>query len=255
MTTWLRCTAPRPEAAYRLICFPHAGGSASSFRGWAEGLPEYEVHAVCYPGRAARLDEPLPTSLPRLAADVAEAVGPLLDRPVAFLGHSMGAVVAFEAARLLQARDHGIAHLFASGARAPQLAHPEGSGAAGMDDDAIADALTALGGTDAELLADPDFRELILPYVCGDFRMFDAYAHRPGAALTCPVTAIAGDADPLVGAEDAAAWAEATEGPFTHHTVPGDHFYLTPRPPFRLIEAALSRDVAAPGRSSRLVAP
>ncbi|MFH8757262.1 thioesterase II family protein [Streptomyces atroolivaceus] len=244
MTSWLHCTIRRPDASYRLICFPHAGGSASAFRGWADGLPEYEVHAVCYPGRAARLDEPLPTDLPRLAADTAQALRPLLDRPVAFLGHSMGAVVAFETARLLQAEGHQVAHLFASGARAPQLARPEGSGTAGMDDDAIADALTALGGTDAELLADPDFRELVLPYVCGDFRMFDAYTHRPGAALACPVTAIAGDADPQVGAHHAAAWSEVTDGPFTHHTVPGDHFYLTPRPPFRLIEAALSRKVA-----------
>ncbi|WP_274563194.1 thioesterase II family protein [Streptomyces spiramyceticus] len=242
MTNWLRCATPRSEAAYRLVCFPHAGGSAPFFHSWAEGLPEYEVHAVCYPGRASRLDEPLPTSLLPLAADIAEAVRPLLDRPVAFLGHSMGAVVAFETARLLQAEGHPVAHLFASGARAPHLAHPEGPEAAGMDDDAIADALVSLGGTDAELLADPDFRELVLPYVCGDFRMFDAYVHRLGA-LTCDVTAIAGDADPQVGTQHAAAWAEVTEGRFTHHTMPGDHFYLTSNPPFRLIEAAFSAGV------------
>lgn len=244
MSTWMKCTTPRPEAAHRLVCFPHAGGSASFFHPWAAGLPAYEIHAVCYPGRAARFGEPLPTELTAMAADIAEAVRPLLDdRPVAFLGHSMGAVVAYETARLLEADGHRIGHLFASGARAPHLPHPDGPKASELDDDAIAQALVSLGGTDAELLADPEVRELILPCVCGDYRMFDSYVHRPGPALSCDVTAIAGDGDPQVAPAQAAAWAAVTEGRFTHRTVPGDHFYLTPHPPYLLIEAALSGGV------------
>ncbi|MFF3209729.1 thioesterase II family protein [Streptomyces sp. NPDC002886] len=243
--TWLKCPEPRPLATHRLVCFPHAGGSASFFHEWARELPEYEVHAVCYPGRAARLGEPLPTDLHQLAGEIAEAVLPLLDRPVAFLGHSMGAVVAYETARLLQAAGRPVSHLYASGARAPQLAHrPEpGRGAQEMDDEDIADALTALGGTDAELLADPDFRELVLPYVCGDFRMFDAYEHRPGPLLDSPVTAVAGDGDPQVSTADAAAWEAVTQGPFRHHTVPGDHFYLIARPPFAILSQGLPHGV------------
>ncbi|WP_406187897.1 thioesterase II family protein [Streptomyces sp. NBC_01006] len=248
-TTWLKCPAVRPEATHRLVCFPHAGGSASFFHDWARQLPGYEVHAVCYPGRAARLDEPLHTDLHRLADDIADALLALRDdRPVAFLGHSMGAVVAYETARRLQAAGRPVAHLYASGARAPHLAHPaddgpDGAGTADMDDEAIADALVALGGTDAELLSDPDFRELVLPYVCGDFRMFDAYEHRPGPLLTCPVTAVAGDADPQVGEAHAAAWAAVTEGAFRHHTVPGDHFYLIPRPPLAVLAQGLPHEV------------
>lgn len=248
MSAWLKCTTPRPEAEHRLICFPHAGGSPSFYHPWAAGLPSYEIHAVCYPGRAARLAEPPPTQLLTMAAGIADAVRPLLGgRPVAFLGHSMGAVVAYETARVLEADGHRISHLFASGARAPQLPHPDGSKASDLDDDAVADALASLGGTDAELLADPEVRELILPYVCGDYRMFDAYVHRPGPALSCDVTAIAADSDPLVAPSQTDGWAAVTGGRFTRHTVPGDHFYLTPNPPYLLIEAALASGAVPSG--------
>jgi pyochelin biosynthetic protein PchC len=237
--TWLHCPRHRPYARQRLVCFPHAGGSASFFRDWGPALPSVEVHTVCYPGRAARIGDPPPTDLTALAEEIAAAVEPLTgdDLPVALFGHSMGSVVAFETARLLQARGAGLSHLYASGSRGPRLSRvrPEGSADVYDDPDAVTAELLALGGTDAELLADPDFRDLVLPYVLGDFRMFDAYEYRPEPRLTCPVTAIVGDADPQVSTVQSEAWREVTDGPFRHLTVPGDHFYLAHEPPFTLL--------------------
>ncbi|MFI1867220.1 thioesterase II family protein [Streptomyces jumonjinensis] len=238
--TWLSSPAPRPGARQRLICFAHAGGSAHFYRGWAEALPDLEVHAVHYPGRAHRIDEPTATDLRGLAGEIAEGIRHLNDRPLALFGHSMGAVVAFETALRLRETGVRVSHVFASAARAPQLPGvPIGDGGP-LDEDAVAEALIALGGTDAQALADPMLRELILPYVCADLIMLDAYVHRPGSRLDCPVTAIVGDADQQVGAAHADAWAEVTSGPFRRRIVSGDHFYLTPRPPFALIGEALS---------------
>ncbi|MEU7935782.1 thioesterase II family protein [Microbispora bryophytorum] len=237
---WLQCLRPRREARQRLVCFPHAGGSASFFRAWGDHLPGSEVHAVRYPGRAERIQEPVPTDLVRLARDVADVLESFGDRPLALFGHSMGAVVALETARALEARGVRVTHLFASGSREgdcpPPVADEDFPEDFPGDDAATIARLIELGGTDPELAADPDFQELVLPYIRGDSRMFHAYEFRPLPTLRCPVTTIVGDAD---GDADRRPWSMLTEGGFREHVVPGDHFYLMDAPPYALIAEVL----------------
>ncbi|UNO43712.1 thioesterase [Streptomyces sp. MST-110588] len=234
-TVWFQRLTARPGGRQRLICFPHAGGSAPFFRDWGERLPGTEVHSVRYPGRGERLAEPSPTDLGELGREIAEALTPLADLPLALFGHSMGAVVALETARALEERGIRPAHLFASGSRNAPLPAPEELDTED-DADAVCERLVALGGTDAEMAADPAFRELVLPYILSDSRMFTSYAHRPGPVLRCPVTTIVGDRD-----EDAdrRPWPELTDGGFCEHIVRGDHFYLIQEPPFALLRTAL----------------
>ncbi|WP_250279849.1 thioesterase domain-containing protein [Frankia sp. Cppng1_Ct_nod] len=127
---WLRRIRPASNATHRLVCFPHAGGSASFFRWIFQMLPTTtEVLGVQYPGRQDRRSEPLIPTISGLADQVHEVLGSRLDRPTAFFGHSMGAVVAFEVARRLTAsgpgRRGGPGHggapavLFVSGCQAP----------------------------------------------------------------------------------------------------------------------------------------
>lgn len=227
--TWFRCVESRPWASLRLFCFPYAGGSAVAYRSWPkETTAAVEVHAVQYPGRADRMDDPLIDDAHQLARLIAGSMAPLMDRPAALFGHSMGAVLAYEVARLLQERGSAPVHLFASGARPP---HERGEReyVADMDDDGVVAALAKLGGSDAEVLRDPEMRELIMPYVRNDFRLIESYARRPGPRLAVPVTALVGDADIHVSQAQAAQWGEVTDGGFTLKVMPGDHFYLVPQ--------------------------
>ena len=119
---WLTCIHPRPGADVRLIGFPHAGGGASVFRGWADRLPEsVEMCAVQLPGRETRFREPAFTRLSSLVTALTEALRPYLERPFAFFGHSMGALLAFELARRLNG-DSGPqpVRLFVAACAAPQ---------------------------------------------------------------------------------------------------------------------------------------
>src|SRR5918998_5966087 len=78
---WLHFPRPNPSAALRLFCFHYAGGSAQTFRPWAERLPEgVELCAVQTPGRGERWRERPHDRLLELVRDMLPHVVPQLDR-------------------------------------------------------------------------------------------------------------------------------------------------------------------------------
>ncbi|MEV0724909.1 alpha/beta fold hydrolase [Micromonospora purpureochromogenes] len=227
---WIRRFHPAPDAPTRLVCFAHAGGSASYFYPVSQALsPGLDVLAVQYPGRQDRRAEPAFEDVPRLVDALVDQVAVWADRPLALFGHSLGATVAFEVARRLQARGTEVSALFASGRRAPSRHRPawvhEG------DDDALISEMLKLEGTDAQMLTDPELVRMILPALRADYKAAETYRYQPGPPLTCPVYALTGDADPQVDVPDAESWREHTTGPFALHVFSGGHFYLNRHAP------------------------
>ncbi|WP_316522803.1 thioesterase II family protein [Kitasatospora brasiliensis] len=227
---WFRTYAARPQARVRLVCFPHAGGSAAAFRELSGRLPaSVELTAVQYPGRQDRYGEPPAPDMDTLATTIAAAVEPLLDRPVAFFGHSLGATVAFETARRLSSRHRpALRHLFASARRAPAV--PNQGPDIGRDDASVLAYVRGLGGTGAALLEDEDLREMALPVLRADFRLVDTYRYSPGAPLLCPITAVVGAEDDACRPDHARRWAECTAAGFDLRVLPGGHFYPETHP-------------------------
>src|SRR5262245_6534617 len=120
---WFNCQKSGVAPGVRLFCFPYAGGGATIYNGWSGILPnQVEVCAVLLPGRGNRMMEPAVTEVGALVRALAEALENSLDRPFAFFGHSMGALICFELARHLRERGGPRpVHLFVSGRHAPQL--------------------------------------------------------------------------------------------------------------------------------------
>lgn len=213
----------------RLVCFPHAGGTASFYRGWREDLPaDVELCSVQYPGRLDRIAEPGAPDMDRLADEIAHALAALSDRPLALFGHSMGAAVAYEAALRLPALTGRSADLLlVSGRCAPHRARPGSKHLA--PDEVLWAEVRRLGGTAPEVLDNPEVRDAMLPALRGDYRLIETYRPRPGEQLTAPIAALLGDGDPDVDRDEIGDWAGCTRAGFSLRVFPGDHFYLVPR--------------------------
>lgn len=226
---WIRNFHPAPTARMRLVCFPHAGGSASYFFPMSAALaPEFDVYSVQYPGRQDRYKEPFIDNISDLADAVFAAVEPLAEAPVALFGHSMGAVLAFEVARRLETlAGHRPAVVFASGSRAPSR-HIDERSTRG-DDDLIA-VMRELGGTDPRVLDTPDVLAAFLPPFRNDYRALQDYRCEPDVCIGAPVIVMTASDDPKTSLADACAWHGHTTGGGQVHTFTGGHFYLEKQP-------------------------
>lgn len=222
----IQCQPATPRG--RLACFPYAGGGASLYRRWAEALAaDVELVALQLPGRENRvMDEPLVdlVQAATLAVDALRALPPL---PTVFFGHSMGALLAYEAA--LRLPDSPPVALAVSGRSAPHLG-ARVQPVAEMSDAVFIDYLRGIGGTSEEVLEQPELMALLLPMLRADFRMVDDYRpSNPPAVLACPVLAFYGTEDAATPPQRMQAWQLTAAGPFELHALPGGHFFLEPQ--------------------------
>jgi len=225
--SWFVTLKPNPRARLRLFCFPYAGSGVMIYHNWAEQLPsDVEVYLARLPGREGRLREAPLTRLTQLVHLLNAEIRPLLNKPFAFFGHSMGAVIAFELARILR-RESGIEpqHLFISGRRAPQLPRDEPI-TYHLPETEFIEAVRNLNGTPTEVLDHPELMNLMIPLLRADFEVCQTYSYVPGAPLSCDMTIFGGLQDPDVPRESLVGWSEQTTGACSVRMLPGDHFFL-----------------------------
>jgi surfactin synthase thioesterase subunit len=223
---WFRNHRTNYNARLRLFCFPYAGGSALIYKDWQAFFPpDLQVISVELPGRGDRVRETPFVSLPDLIEVLASEMLPLLDRPFAFFGHSMGAVIAFELARRLRPRGLDPTALFVSGRQAPQIPHKD-KATYGLPDKELIEELRRLEGTPKEVLENAELVELLLPLLRADFQLVQTYEYFNQPPLSCPIRAYGGIQDLEVDREVLLPWNAETTASFRLRMLPGDHFFL-----------------------------
>lgn len=224
---WIEYPKPQPRAAVKLICLPHAGASPRSFYPWADELPAtIELLPVCLAGRAGRAEEPLATSVQNIVEPLARAIAPLMDEPVVFFGHSLGALLALELVRELRRRS---CHL-------PILLVVSGRTIPGMgrtlklhnlpDTQLVREVQRIYGGIPRELLVEPAMLMRMLPILRADLAVNETHHHVYEPPLDCSILALGGTTDPHVTGTELELWRGQTTAKFQCAQFVGGHFYL-----------------------------
>jgi medium-chain acyl-[acyl-carrier-protein] hydrolase len=231
---WFIAPMRRPAPRWRLVCFPYAGAGASIYFSWAKYLSQREIELwnVQYPGRETRLADAPAREFPVLVQQLTGALRPLeaAGVPLAFFGHSLGAVLAHEVACQLFRQDRSLpVGLFLSGRNAPshrreppRLHH--------LPPEELLDAVAEFGNLSEAIRNEPELVELLIPALRADFALLHDYHQRWNAKcvvrLPCQLSVFGGDQDPWTQADGLAHWQQFVCCRFRLRTYAGGHFFI-----------------------------
>jgi medium-chain acyl-[acyl-carrier-protein] hydrolase len=214
-------------AELRLLCFHHAGGSASMYRHWPRLLPpSIEPVAVQLPGRADRFGEPAFDRMAPLVDELVEVLKPLLDRPFACYGVSMGSRVAWTLTHALRERSMPLpSQLFLACDISP--VHDDGTWPWEGRADGLEGYLREMGGTPPEVLADPGLVGALLPTLRADLTALSTHGFHPDTPLDVRIHAFAGTDDTSAPPDRMTAWQAETTARFDLDVLQSGHFFGT----------------------------
>ncbi|MGA5535626.1 thioesterase II family protein [Mycolicibacterium nivoides] len=214
------------ESTTATLVFPHAGGAALAYRGFGMALAAAgsDAYVMQYPQRGDRLSHPAALTVGDLAKDLFDAADWAGIGSIRLFGHCMGAVVAFEFARIAERNGVAIDALWVSASEAPSAV--AAAPALPMAESEILAEMVDLGGTDEALLADEDFVELLLMAVRADYAAFNRYSCEADVTIAADIYALGGDRDHRISEDMLRRWESHTAGAFTCSMFDGGHFYL-----------------------------
>jgi len=231
------------DARMRVICFGFAGGTITSLLSLAEAFPGWiDVWGAEYPGRGMRWQRPLLDAIAPLLDDLLPGLARLSDLPVALLGYSMGAHVAYRLA--LKAHAEGIATplgLVAVSARPPHRQATDWPDSASQSDEALLARLRSLGGIPGEILNNRVLMQTFMPVVRADLGLCTDMNGFAPTLLPCPVLALHGGQDRLLADAQVPRWLEVAGGRPAQsraRAYAGGHFF------HKGVELQLAEDIA-----------
>jgi surfactin synthase thioesterase subunit len=208
-----------------IFLFPYGGGSAASYRPFVAGFPAGigRVVPVEIPGHGKRAEEPFARSIQECAARTLEQID-TAGGDYVLHGHCMGALLAFEAVKLIEASGAPPPlFMIASGRNAPRHVNDWLRRVDALDDRSLFEEMQAFGGIPKGLsfaMARP-----FLAVIRHDQAMFRDYD--PGATrINVPILALAGRDDEMTDEAALADWADHTTERLSVEWLHGRHYFL-----------------------------
>lgn len=211
----------------KLFCFPHAGGSANTYRSWMQFSKntDIEVIPVEYPGRFSRLNEQNMESVRKGAKSIAESISDFVcDAEYVLYGHSFGSLMAFQTEVELEKKYLKEAKaLIVSGRPAP---YHSGEGyKTEMGEEALVTELRRMKYIDEAILNNKQYLDFFLPIIMNDYRLNERYKYE-NERIVANLIAFSSYDD--IGAEPKRMeeWKNVTVNDFKMISRTGGHFFV-----------------------------
>lgn len=209
----------------RIYLFPYGGGSAASYRSYAARFPPEvgQVVPVEIPGHGRRSEEEPAGSIRECAARTLDQID-TTGGDYILHGHCMGALLAFEAIRLIASgADPPPRFMIASGRNAPGHVNEWLRRVPELDDRELFAELQTLGGVPKGL----SFAMALgfLKVLRDDQAMLDGY-DPGGTRIDVPILALAGRDDSMTSAAGVTDWGDCTSKFLSVEWLDGQHYFL-----------------------------
>lgn len=210
-----------------MYCFPYAGGTIGAYEDWADKFGNIvDVVPLEYNGHGYLFCEPLYKDAFEAAEDMCERI--CRDAPDKYIlyGHSMGSFIAFlTAVKLAEKNVSQPIAVIAGGTRPPHLMYKD-EHIADLPKDKFLQKLVDLGQTDAELLEEPEFVDIIYEIMSNDSRICENFETDWNTLkIDAPILAMTGSEDNEAPMEDMKEWQRYTNGMFQIKQFDGGHFF------------------------------
>lgn len=240
---WIKVFQPRESAPFKILCFPYAGGGASAYRHWPEFLTDkIELWAVQLPGREDRIQEAFYDSVESITKELLKVINKKMDTPFVLFGHSMGAVLAYEFAKILKKNGmNDPKHLYLSGRKSVNYSSKQRQFSKMSDKELEWMAIHKLGSSN-KIAEHPELQKIFLRTLRADFKMIESYKASDDIKLTCPVSVFYGLSDESYTEEQYKAWNCITDGKFKSKAFQGGHQFASEN--IEVVVQAILKDMA-----------
>ena len=211
-----------------IYCLPFAGGNKYSYRAYEERAgAALQFLPLEYPGRGARMREPLLTDMEAIAEDLYRQLNPsLTGTPYVLYGHSMGGLALLLLLRKISSRGKPLPQqVFITGTTGPSAYFRTKKARHLLSKPAFIQEIKDLDGSPQEILQDKELLDYFEPILRADFKAAETYTYHPQEKLNIPMTVITGDKEQMEE-EDIRSWQEETIQPVDFRKMPGKHFFI-----------------------------
>lgn len=179
MTPFINYAKHVSAHGYKLVCLHHAGAGASAYLKWQNVFGDrLEVLPVQLPGHETRMREQPFSSCTEATDAVVQALQPYLETGrFSIFGHSMGGILAYEAAKKWIRMGLRPDVCFISSTYVEDMTNVPFS--IDLDDAAFLERVRQYGGVEeaGSVLDTPGLRETFLRILRSDFNLSESYVH------------------------------------------------------------------------------